>query len=180
MPAGDAAMPLTRQDSQMSKEKLIRLFIVGGLVILADQITKLFILKTFLVGEIISVIPGFFNITHVHNPGGAFGLFADQSQMVRVIVFLVISTIAVGFILWMYRSIPKTHPMLANALALIFGGAVGNLIDRIRMGKVVDFLDCYIGQMHWPAFNVADSAICIGVGIFIFHILFKQMPEEMV
>lgn len=164
----------------MSKDKLIRLLTVGGVIILADQITKVIILRTMVLGEIIQVIPGFFNITHVHNPGGAFGILAGQSEMVRILVFLVISTLAVGFILWMYRSVPKTHPMLANALALIFGGAIGNLIDRVRMGKVVDFLDCYIGTTHWPAFNVADSAICVGVGIFVYHIVFKKMPEDMV
>ncbi len=163
----------------MTKEKLIRLLIVGGTIALIDQITKLIIHTKLAMGEMIPVIPGFFNITHVHNPGGAFGIFAGQSQFVRVLVFLVVSIIAVGFILWLYRSIPKTHPMLANALALITGGAVGNLIDRIRMGEVDDFLDCYIKSTHWPAFNVADSAICIGVGIFIYHMILKKMPEEL-
>ena len=163
----------------MTKDKIIRLLIVGGTVALIDQITKFIIHANLVMGERISVIPGFFNITHVHNPGGAFGLFAGQSQAVRIFVFLVISIIAVGFILWLYRSIPKTHPMLANALALICGGAVGNLIDRIRMGEVDDFLDCYIKSYSWPAFNVADSAICIGVGIFIYHMILKKMPEEL-
>ncbi len=163
----------------MRKDQAIRLLIVGGLIVLIDQITKIVILKTLVIGEMIPVIPGFFNITHVHNPGGAFGLFAGHSQVIRIFVFLVISTLAAVLILYMYRGIPKTHPMLANALALIFGGAVGNLIDRARMGEVVDFLDCYFKTLHWPAFNIADSAICVGVGIFIFHVLLNKMPEEM-
>ncbi len=163
----------------MTKDKILRLLIVGGVIILIDQITKLYIHTSYAMGSVKTVIPGFFNIVHYHNPGGAFGLFAGQSQIVRVLVFLVISIIATGFILWLYRSIPKTHPMLANALALIFGGAVGNLIDRIRMGEVDDFLDVYIMNYHWPAFNIADSAICIGVGIFIFHMIFKKIPEEL-
>jgi signal peptidase II len=77
----------------------------------------------------------------------------------------------------LYKNTPKTHSLLAAGFALIFGGAAGNLIDRIRFGKVVDFLDFYIGNLHWPAFNIADSAITIGIAIFIFHILFKKMPE---
>ena len=86
--------------------------------------------------------------------------------------------LTMGLILYLYVGIPETHPMLANGLSLIFGGAVGNLIDRVRMGKVIDFLDVYVGDLHWPAFNVADSAICVGVGIFMFHILFNRMPEQ--
>lgn len=162
----------------MTKEKLIRLLSVGGLVILIDQLTKIVIIAQLSISEIIPVIPGFFNITHVRNAGGAFGLFAQQNQAFRIVVFLVISSIAVGFIVYLYKNIPKTHPMLENALALIFGGAIGNLIDRVRMGEVVDFLDCYIKNLHWPAYNIADSAICIGVGIFVFHLITKRMPEE--
>jgi signal peptidase II len=162
----------------MTREKYIRLWVVCGITVLMDQVCKLIILKTVAYGESLTVIPGFFNITYVLNPGGAFGLFARQSQWVRVLMFLVFSLMAVGFIFYLYRSVPKTHPMLANALALIMGGAIGNLIDRIRMGKVVDFLDCYIKNMHWPAFNIADSAICIGVGIFAYHFLFNKMPEQ--
>lgn len=163
----------------MTKEKIIRLLSVGGFVILIDQITKLVIVANLALSEIIPVVPGFFNITHVRNTGGAFGIFANQNQTFRVMVFLVISSVAVGFIFYLYRSIPKSHPMLANALALIFGGAVGNIIDRVRLGEVVDFLDCYVKNLHWPAYNIADSAICIGVAIFIFHLIFNRMPEEM-
>jgi signal peptidase II len=67
--------------------------------------------------------------------------------------------------------------LLATGFAMIFGGAIGNLVDRIRFGKVVDFLDFYIGNLHWPAFNVADSAVSVGIAIFIFHLLFKKMPK---
>lgn len=162
----------------MTKAKILRLLVVSGITMILDQITKLVVVANLEFGREISVIPGFFNLTHVLNPGGAFGLFAQHSTMVRVMFFLVFSLIAVGFILYIYMGIPETHPMLANGLSLIFGGAIGNLIDRVRMGKVVDFLDVYIGNMHWPAFNVADSAICIGVGIFIYHILFNKMPAE--
>lgn len=162
----------------MTKAKILRLVAVSGITVILDQITKLLVAAYIGYGQDIAVIPGFFNLTHVLNPGGAFGLFAQQGAMVRVMFFLVFSLVAVGLILYLYVGIPETHPMLANGLSLIFGGAVGNLIDRVRMGKVIDFLDVYLGDLHWPAFNVADSAICIGVGIFMFHILFNRMPEQ--
>jgi signal peptidase II len=161
----------------MTREKWIRLLTVSGLIVLFDQISKIVIVRLLSYGEIVPVIPGCFNLTYVLNPGGAFGLFASQSQWFRIMLFLVFSLVAVGFIFYLYRDVPRTHPMLANALALILGGAVGNLIDRIRMGKVVDFLDVYAGSYHWPAFNVADSAICVGVGVFIYHMVFGKMPE---
>ena len=162
----------------MTKAKILRLLAVSGITVIVDQITKLLVAAYIGYGQDIAVIPGFFNLTHVLNPGGAFGLFAQQGAMVRVMFFLVFSLVAVGLILYLYVGIPETHPMLANGLSLIFGGAVGNLIDRVRMGKVIDFLDVYVGDLHWPAFNVADSAICVGVGIFMFHILFNRMPEQ--
>ena len=162
----------------MTREKIFRLCIVSGIIILLDQISKLIVIAKLELGRDIPVIPGFLNITHVLNPGGAFGLFAQHSTWVRVLMFLVFSLIAVGFIIYLYIGVPESHRMLANGLCLIFGGAAGNLIDRIHMGKVVDFIDIYIQQYHWPAFNVADSAICVGVGIFVYHIVLNKMPEE--
>jgi signal peptidase II len=92
-------------------------------------------------------------------------------------LFGLISSLAVGLIFYFYRNTPKTHPLLATGFALIFGGALGNLIDRVRFGKVVDFLDFYLGSYHWPAFNIADSAITVGVAIFLIHLVFKKLPE---
>lgn len=160
-----------------NKEKYIKLAIIAGLIILSDQISKAVILNTLSLYDSVAVIPGFFSITHIHNPGGVFGVFADQSALVRKLLFLVVSTFAAGFVLYFYHKIPRTHSLLASAFALIFGGAIGNLIDRIYLGKVVDFLDFHIGSWHWPAFNIADSAISIGVIIFLFHILLDKIPE---
>ncbi len=162
----------------MTKAKILRLLIISGITVILDQLTKILVVASLEFGRDIPVIPGFFNLTHVLNPGGAFGLFAQHSGFVRVLFFLVFSLVAVGFILYIYAGIPETHKVLGGGLCLIFGGAVGNLIDRVRMGKVVDFLDVYVGNWHWPAFNVADSAICIGVGVFVYHILFNKMPEQ--
>ena len=157
--------------------KYIRLVSIAGLIVIIDQITKAVILNSLPLYHSVSVIPGFFNITHIHNPGGAFGFLANQSSGLRSIIFLLISSLAVGLIFWFYKNTPKTHPWLATGFAMIFGGAIGNLIDRIRLGKVVDFLDIYLYDLHWPAFNVADSAISIGIAVFVFHLLFKKLPE---
>ena len=158
-------------------KKYTRLIIIAGIVVILDQITKELIMNTLPVSRSLSIIPGFFNLTHVQNPGGAFGFLAQQSDLVRKFVFIFISILAAGMVLWFYKKTPESHPFLAAGFALIFGGAVGNLIDRIRFGSVVDFLDVYAGSYHWPAFNVADSAITIGIAIFVFHLLFREIPE---
>ncbi|MBN1932033.1 MAG: signal peptidase II [Desulfobacterales bacterium] len=154
-----------------------KLFIIAGLVVFLDQITKVLILKALPIYHSIPVIPGFFSITHIHNAGGAFGFLADYSPSIRSIVFLFASSLAVGLIYYFYKNIPQTHSFLATGFALIFGGAIGNLIDRIRLSVVVDFLDFYIKNIHWPAFNIADSAITIGIFIFMFHLIFKKLPR---
>ncbi len=153
-----------------------KLAVISGLVIILDQITKILILKNLPLYHSITVIPGFFNITHIHNPGGAFGFMAHQDSSLRNFLFLFLSSFAICFIFYFYKNTNKTHPFLASGFSLIFGGAIGNLIDRIRFGKVVDFLDFYVGNYHWPAFNVADSAITVGIAVFIYHLLFKKMP----
>lgn len=150
---------------------------IVGLVVLLDQATKVLVLAKIPLYHSIAVIPGFFNLTHIHNPGGAFGFMATGSHEVRTFLFLGVSAIAMGLIVYFYLSTPKTYPYLASALAMIFGGAVGNLIDRLRFGEVVDFLDVYVGAYHWPAFNVADSAITVGITIFIAHVVLGKMPN---
>jgi signal peptidase II len=151
--------------------------LITGLVVVLDQIAKALVLANMPIYHSIAVIPGFFNLTHIRNPGGAFGFMAAGSQGLRNMLFLGVSALAMGLIVFFYRSTPKTHPALASALAMIFGGAVGNLIDRLRFGEVVDFLDLYLGAYHWPAFNVADSAITIGITIFIAHVVLGKMPD---
>lgn len=162
----------------MWHNKFIRLAIVSGLVIAADQLTKALIQTNLPLHNSIPVIEGIFNITHILNPGGAFGLMAEMSAVVRTVVFLFISSLAVGLIFYFYIKTPGGYTFLAVGFALIFGGAIGNLIDRVRLGMVVDFLDFYIGKHHWPAFNIADSAITVGIFIFVYHLLLKKMPEE--
>lgn len=161
----------------MLRNKYLKLVIVAGLVVAADQVSKALILYYLPLHDSIAIIPGLFDITHILNPGGAFGLMADMSAVVRTIVFLFVSSMAVGLIFYFYHKTPATYKLLSIGFALIFGGAIGNLIDRVRFGTVVDFLDFHVGHHHWPAFNVADSAITVGIFIFIYHLAFKKMPE---
>ena len=158
------------------KAKYIRFAGVVALVVALDQLTKALVLKKLPLFKSVAVIPGFFSLTHVNNPGGAFGFLAQNGSVWRHWVFLAAAMVALSMILYFYHRTPKNYPFLQLGLSLIFGGAIGNLIDRLRFGEVVDFLDFYIGHFHWPTFNVADSAVTIGVGIFILHIIFKKMP----
>jgi signal peptidase II len=158
------------------ENKYAKLAFIAGIVLLLDQLSKAVILTTMPLYYSITVIPGLFSITHIHNPGGAFGFLANQNPDVRRIVFIVVSSLAMCLIFYFYNTTPRSHSILATGFALIFGGAAGNLTDRIRFGSVVDFLDIYIGSYHWPAFNIADSSISIGMGIFVFHLLFRKMP----
>lgn len=157
-------------------QKYVRFSIISLGVVLLDQVTKILVLHYMPLHDSISIIPGFFSLTHVHNPGGAFGFMAQNSSPLRHWLFLLAAFFALGMILYFYHQTPRTHPFFGFALALIFGGAIGNLIDRLRFGEVVDFLDVYIGYMHWPTFNVADSAVTVGVIIFLFHVITKKMP----
>jgi signal peptidase II len=134
-----------------------------AIILLLDQLTKIYIDTAFALYESITVIENFFNIIYVRNPGAAFGILADSS--IRIPFFIGVSVIASIGILWYLRKVAVTDRWQHFALGLIFSGAVGNLVDRIRLGEVIDFLDAHWYQYHWPAFNVADSAICVGVGI---------------
>jgi signal peptidase II len=151
------------------------LVILAAITVLVDQVTKEIVSHTFSLNESLEVIPGFFALTHIRNTGGAFGLLAGEATGIRTLFFLAASGLALGIILFFYTRLAHGKPWVAGALAMIFGGAFGNLIDRLRFGEVVDFLDFYIGTAHWPAFNVADSAISVGVGILCFFVLLKKI-----
>ena len=138
------------------------MILIVGLVVAADQVSKMIVVDTMPLYGRIPVIPGFFDITHIYNPGGAFGFLAGHSPQLRQVLFVAAALLAIGLIFYFYAHTPDSHRFLSLALCLILGGAVGNLIDRFRFGKVVDFLDVYVKDLHWPAFNVADSAITRG------------------
>jgi signal peptidase II len=156
--------------------KYIVLASIAGLIVLADQIVKTVIAGKLPLYQSVTIIPGLFNITHIRNPGGAFGFLAGNSTQLRFILFVCTSIAAIGLIGYFYVKLPPGYTWMNIGLALICGGAIGNLIDRLRFKEVVDFLDFYLGSLHWPAFNIADSAITVGIFIFIYHILFNKLP----
>lgn len=145
------------------KLKYLFLCVISVLVIGVDQATKLLITKSLDLYTVIPIIPGYFNITYLHNKGAAFGLLAESSY--RLPFFLVVTGAALIILLFALHKSRDDQRLNAFSLALIFSGAVGNLIDRVRFGEVIDFLDFYFSNHHWPAFNIADSAICIGVAL---------------
>lgn len=138
--------------------------------LIADQFTKILILGYYQLGDS-TVVTSFFNIVRVHNTGAAFSFLADASGWQRWF-FTGIGVIAVGVILWMLKAHPG-QKLFSFAMACILGGAVGNVIDRVRYGYVVDFLDFYWGTWHFPAFNIADSAISVGAACLILDELLR-------
>ncbi|KPA16373.1 peptidase A8 [Candidatus Magnetomorum sp. HK-1] len=161
--------------AELFKRYRILLFI-SLIIIVLDQLTKWLVLINIPLYESITIIPNVFDLTHIHNTGGAFGFMADQSLLVRQILFHGVSMFSLVIIVYFYHQSPIEYPFLLAALSLIFGGAVGNLIDRFRLGEVVDFLDVYIGTYHWPAFNVADSAVSVGVTVLMYYMIIKKVP----
>ena len=145
------------------------LVLTAAAIVLLDQMTKAWIQKTMLLHQSIPVIPDLFNLTYIRNPGAAFGLFASGGGSLRSAFFIAVSVIALVVLSLLYTKAPRETWLLRFSLSLVMGGAIGNLIDRIRLGEVVDFLDFYLGSYHWPAFNVADSCITIGIGLLILH-----------
>jgi len=153
-------------------------FLIALLVVLLDRFSKLAIEKNLSLHDSISLIPGFFRLTHIENRGAAFGLFADSPsewKIAGLVLFSLVALVIVATLLW-----KNSHSMTTTGvgLSLVLGGAIGNLWDRLVSGHVVDFLLFYIGQYQWPAFNVADSAIVIGAGLLVFEILFTKSPAH--
>jgi signal peptidase II len=147
-------------------------------VVALDRFTKWTIAHRLSMHDSITVIPRFFRIIHTENTGAAFGIFADSPsewKAALLIVFSIVALFIVSALLW-----KNSHTMSSTGigLALILGGAVGNLWDRIMSRHVVDFLLFYVGRYQWPAFNVADSAIVVGACLLVFEIIFAKSPSE--
>ena len=142
-----------------------------SLIVVLDQATKLVVDRTMPLHHSIPVIEGFFNLTYIRNTGAAFGIFAGGAAVYRLPFLILFSVLAIGFIVLMLRRLPATETGLITALSFILGGAIGNLIDRALYGEVIDFLDFYWSDYHWPAFNVADSFITIGVVITVYYLM---------
>ena len=146
-------------------------------VVFMDRLAKWAVATYVPLHESLTVIPGFFHITHVENPGAAFGLFAESSapwKIAALVGFSLVALIIVSVLLWKNSHIMNTTTI---GLSLILGGATGNLWDRIVDGRVVDFLHFYIGSYSWPDFNVADSAIVVGAVLLVSEILFAKSND---
>lgn len=158
----------------------MRLYIaIVAFLVFADQLTKFWIISHFSLYDSQVVIPGFFNLVYVTNKGAAFSMFASVESPVRHYFFVSINIIAfLGLSIAAFK-MRRNHLLYTISFALIAAGALGNVIDRIRHGAVIDFLDFYFGSYHWPAFNVADSSICVGVAIlFIINFLDAQKDKK--
>lgn len=155
--------------------KRVYYLILAAVIVILDIWTKQLVLARIRLHEAIPVIPDFFQLVHVRNTGAAFGLGANASTKL-VPILLNTGAIAVFCVVVVYAMrTAVTDRLLQTGLHLILGGAIGNLLDRFRFGYVVDFLDVYIGSHHWPAFNVADSAICIGIALLFLDM--RKKPE---
>ena len=153
-------------------------YLIALAIVLTDQFSKAVVVRSMRLGQSIPIVPGYFDLTFVLNPGAAFSLFATLPDWVRNPLFIGISIAAVVLIV-VYRTRYLQDNRLASAgLGLILGGAVGNLIDRVRFGVVVDFLDVHVHQYHWPVFNVADSAISVGVTLLLLEMLLEWRGER--
>lgn len=151
---------------------------IAASVVIVDQLTKLWIMTNFALHEQQNIIPGFFDLVYVTNTGAAFGFLAGDKNLLRQIFFVGVALVAMVVIVYAYGHLKKQGRIFVYSLGLIGGGAIGNLIDRLRFGSVVDFLDFYLGRHHWPAFNAADSAITIGVGLFMLGTLLQHLAEK--
>jgi len=152
-------------------------FLIVAAVVALDRLTKWLIIKRLPEAHDISIIPGLFQLSHWENTGAAFSMFADSSSPWRtlgLIGFSLIALVVISFLLWKSGGALNSTTL---ALSLIMGGALGNLWDRVDKGTVTDFLDFYIGQHHWPPFNIADSAIVVGSLLLIWKVMVGPQHE---
>jgi signal peptidase II len=145
-------------------------------LVAADQATKAVVARHVALYESVPVIRGFFNITRVHNKGAIFGTFSQTGNPLVFVLLTAASLAALAFVVYYFFKTPTTDGLMKFALTLILAGALGNQFDRLVRGHVIDFLDFYVGQAHWPFFNVADSCISIGACLMLV-VLFRRKPS---
>ena len=177
LPKMTTTTPVSEKTSRTTDKRPL-LFFIAALVVVCDRLSKLWIIHHVRPGYGIIVIPRVFGLTHVLNTGAAFSLFADSLSPLAVrnalIAFSILAVLIVGVMLWRAG---RALTLTGVALALILGGAVGNLYDRLAFSYVVDFLEVHIIHYHWPDFNVADSAIVIGACLLLIEI-FRTQPTD--
>jgi len=152
-----------------------RWYLLAAFIVVLDQLTKQWVSSIFSYGETLELLP-FLNFTLVHNLGAAFSFLSDAGGWQRWFFAIISIVVSVVLVVWLSR-LPARQNLLATALALVLGGAIGNLWDRVFLGYVVDFIDIYYQKYHWPAFNVADAAITIGAILLILESLFSSKTD---
>jgi len=150
--------------------------LVGGLGL--DQVTKILVQHELRLGGQVPLIPGCVNLVHIHNKGAAFGLLSGWSAEFAWLFFVGISILILAILAYLLWRLPEDHRAMALGYSLILTGALGNLIDRVRLGEVVDFIDVFWGRYHWPAFNVADSLVCVGAAVLAWVIIREEKPAD--
>ena len=145
------------------RNKYLFLFVISSALIVIDQYTKFMVTLHIPLSYSINIVEGFFNLTHVRNSGVAFGIFSEQNSELKPYLLIFVSIIAIIAILVIFHQTGKEKRLVQGGLVLVFSGAIGNLIDRVLHKEVIDFIDIFFNNRHWPAFNVADACITIGV-----------------
>lgn len=154
--------------------------LIAALVVGLDRLTKWVIAQKITLHDSVDVVPGMFRLTHVQNQGAAFGLFSESPSEWKVAMLILFSVAALAVVSALLWKNGNAMNATAIALSLVFGGALGNLWDRVATGRVVDFLDFYLGSHHWPAFNIADSAIVVGALLLLSEIFWAPREEKAV
>jgi len=149
---------------------------ISLIIITLDQLSKIWVLKNIALYNSIDIIQGFFRLFHIRNTGAVWGLL-DRNNPTITLLLTIFSILALLLMYWIFHKTDRACRLDLIALSMIMGGAVGNILDRIRFGYVIDFIDLYYRSHHFPTFNVADSSLTVGVSILIFSILFKRCPE---
>ncbi len=159
----------------MKKRRAYFVFIF--LLLVVDQVTKTLIDRSVALFSTKTILPGFFNLVHVRNRGAIFGFLAHMDNSFIYILLTLASLTALVLVVYYFFKTPATEKLLLTALSLILGGALGNLVDRVFRGYVIDFLDFYVKNWHWPSFNVADSCISVGAFVLISVLIFRRTPN---
>ncbi len=154
------------------------LFLIGSSTVLLDQISKIWIDNNMNLFETRPLLGGFLDLHYIRNPGAAFGLFSHSFADFRIPFFVGISIVAIGIILFLFHKLEESEVIMPVALSLVLGGAIGNLIDRIRLGEVIDFILIHYKRFRWPAFNIADIAITAGVILLVLRMLFLEQEQS--
>lgn len=152
--------------------------LIAMLIVTLDRMTKFLVADRISLHDSIDVLPGMFRLTHVQNQGAAFGLFAESPSEWKIKILILFSLAALGVVSTLLWRNGNALNATAIALSLVFGGALGNLWDRVASGRVIDFLDFYMGSHHWPAFNIADSAIVVGALLLLAEIFMAPQEEK--